>query len=292
MRIRKKSVALGIFDGVHLGHRAVMKMTENSGVPAVFTFNNTSLHAKQGRSIEYIYTDEQKAALIRSLGIRKIFSRNFSDIRDMSGSEFAKNIIVRKLGADSVACGRDFRFGRNASCGINELVVLGREYGFEVRVAEDVLCNGSPVSSGRIRSLLSQGDVTAAAELLGRSYMISGRIVHGRQIGRTLDFPTVNQLFSEGQLVPRFGVYASSVIIDRRHYESVTNIGVKPTIEGERSPLAETHIIGFSGDLYGRELDVELRGFIRPEVKFNSLDELKEQISQDISYRQHRTKHA
>lgn len=292
MRIRKKSVALGIFDGVHLGHRAVMKMTENSGVPAVFTFNNTSLHAKQGRSIEYIYTDEQKAALIRSLGIRKIFSRDFSDIRDMSGSEFAKNIIVRNLGAGSVACGRDFRFGRNASCGVNELVALGREYGFEVRVAEDVLCNGSPVSSGRIRSLLSQGKVTAAADLLGGSYMISGRIVHGRQIGRTLDFPTVNQLFSGGQLVPRFGVYASSVIIDRRHYESVTNIGVKPTIEGERSPLAETHIIGFSGDLYGRELDVELRGFIRPEVKFNSLDELKEQISQDISYRQHRAKHA
>lgn len=284
MRIRKRAVALGIFDGVHLGHREVMRLTENSGIPAVFTFNNTSLHTKQGRMIEYIYTDEQKAALIRELGIRDILSEDFSDIHDMSGEEFAENILAGKLKASSVACGRDFRFGRDASCGINELVVLGRKYGFEVRVAEDVLYGGKAVSSGRIRSLLSEGNVTEAAELLGRSYMISGRIVHGRQIGRTLDFPTVNQLFSEGQLLPRFGVYASSVLIDGRHYESVTNIGVKPTIEGERSPLAETHIIDFSGDLYGRELNVELRGFIRSEVKFNSLEELKEQISRDISY--------
>lgn len=283
MRIRKRSVALGIFDGVHLGHRAVLKMTENSESSAVFTFNNMSLHAKQGRTIEYIYTDAQKSALISSLGIRKIYSEDFSDIRDMSGSEFAENIIVRKLGAASVACGRDFRFGRNASCGINELSGLGRRYGFEVRVAEDVLCGGEPVSSGRIRSLLSQGDVTAAAELLDRPYMISGSIVYGRQIGRTLDFPTINQLFAEGQLVPCFGVYASSVTIDGRHYESVTNIGVKPTIEGERSPLAETHIIGFSGDLYGREIDVGLRRFLRPEVKFNSLEELKEQIAKDAA---------
>lgn len=284
MRIRKRSVALGIFDGVHLGHRAVMKMTKNSGIPAVFTFNNTSLRTKQGRMIEYIYTDKQKAALISEQGIRDILSEDFSDIHDMSGEEFAENILAGKLKASSVACGRDFRFGRNASCGIGELAALGRRYGFEVMVTEDVLCGNKPVSSGRIRSLLSQGNVTEAAELLGSSYMISGKIVHGRQIGRTLDFPTVNQLFSEGQLVPGFGVYASSVLIDGRHYESVTNIGVKPTIEGERSPLAETHIIDFSGDLYGRELDVELRGFIRPEVKFNSLEELKEQISRDIFY--------
>lgn len=284
MRIKKRAVALGIFDGVHLGHRAVMKLTENDVIPAVFTFNNTSLHTKQGRIIEYIYTDEQKASLIRDLGISDIFSENFSDIRDMTGSEFAENIIAGKLNAASVACGRDFRFGRDASCGINELAELGRKYGFEVRVAEDILYGGKAVSSGRIRSLLSEGDVTEAAKLLGRSYMISGEIVHGKQIGRTLDFPTVNQLFAPGQLVPKFGVYASSVLIDRRHYESVTNIGVKPTIEGERSPLAETHIIGFTGDLYGRDIDVELRGFIRPEVRFDSLDQLKEQISRDISY--------
>lgn len=283
MRIKRRSVALGIFDGVHLGHRAVMKLTENDVIPAVFTFNNTSLHTKQGRIIEYIYTDEQKASLIRDLGISDIFSENFSDIRDMTGSEFAENIIAGKLNAASVACGRDFRFGRDASCGINELAELGRKYGFEVRVAEDILYGGKTVSSGRIRSLLSEGNVTEAETLLGRSYMISGEIVHGKQIGRTLDFPTVNQLFAPGQLVPKFGVYASSVLIDRRHYESVTNIGVKPTIEGERSPLAETHIIGFTGDLYGRDIDVELRGFIRPEKKFNSLEELKEQISRDIS---------
>lgn len=283
MRIKRRSVALGIFDGVHLGHRAVMKLTENDVIPAVFTFNNTSLHTKQGRMIEYIYTDEQKSSLIRDLGISDIFSENFSDIRNMSGSEFAENIIAEKLEASSVACGRDFRFGRDASCGINELAELGRKYGFEVRVAEDILQGGKAVSSGRIRSLLSEGNVAEAAKLLGRSYMISGRIVHGKQIGRTLDFPTVNQLFAQGQLVPGFGVYAGTVMIGGRQYDTVTNIGVKPTIAGERSPLAETHIIGFSGDLYGKCCDVELKRFIRPEVRFDSLEQLKEQISRDIS---------
>lgn len=284
MRIRKRAVALGIFDGVHLGHRAVMKLTENDEISAAFTFNNTSLHTKQGRIIEYIYTDEQKASLIRDLGISDIFSENFSDIRDMTGSEFAEKIIAGKLEAASVACGSDFRFGRDASCGINELAELGRKYGFEVRVAEDILYGGKAVSSGRIRSLLSEGNVTDAAKLLGRSYMISGEIIHGKQIGRTLDFPTVNQLFAPRQLVPKFGVYAGTVMIGGKQYDTVTNIGVKPTIAGERSPLAETHIIGFSGDLYGKCCDVELKRFIRPEKKFNSLEQLKEQISRDISY--------
>lgn len=284
MQISKRAVALGIFDGVHLGHRAVMKMTENNGIPAVFTFNNTSLRTKQGRMIEYIYTDVQKAAIIGSLGIKEIFSEDFSGLRDMSGEEFAREILAKRLNASSVSCGGDFRFGYRASCGIAELSELGRKYGFSVKIAEDVTVDGEIVSSNNIRRLLKDGDPERASRLLGGYYIVSGEIVHGRQIGRTLDFPTVNQLFCEGQLVPKFGVYASSVLIDARHYESVTNIGVKPTVGGEQAPLAETHIIGFSGDLYGRSLNVELRSFIRPEMRFDSLDELKEQIARDASY--------
>lgn len=283
MRTEKRAVALGIFDGVHLGHRAVMKMTENSGIPAVFTFKNTSLRKKQGRKIEYIYTDAQKSELMESLGIKEIFSEDFSMICDMSGEEFVKKILAGRLNASLAVCGGDFRFGREASCGVNELAELGGKYGFEVRISEDVTVGGSTVSSGRIRSILrSSGDCESAARLLGDDYFISGEIVRGRQIGRTLDFPTINQLFGEEQLVPRFGAYASETKINGKYYQAVTNIGVKPTVGGEDFPLAETHIIDFSGDLYGRNIKIVLKSFLRPEMKFHSLDELKEQISMDI----------
>ena len=152
-----------------------------------------------------------------------------------------------------------------------------------MHTADDVKIDGVTVSSGEISQLLLNGEIEKAERLLGMPYMISGKVVHGRQIGRTIDFPTVNQLFSDGQLVPAFGVYASTAVIDGKSYDSVTNIGVKPTVGAESSPLAETHIIGFSGDIYGRSIDIVLRKFLRPEVKFNSLDELKKQISKDVS---------
>ncbi len=284
----KKAVALGLFDGVHLGHRAVISrpvsMAAQGLVPGVFTFRNTTLAYKQGRSIEYIYTDSYKERLVRRLGISEVFSEDFRELRELSGEEFARDILSRRLDAACVVCGTDFRFGRNASCGINELAELGKKYGFAAEVADDVIADGENISSKRIRALLREGSPEKAALLLGEKYTVSGETVYGNQIGRTIDFPTVNQLFEEGQLVPKCGVYSSSVAIDGTEYRAVTNIGVKPTIAGERSPLAETHILGFSGDLYGRYLEVRLNSFIRPEQKFSSLEELRSQIQQDISF--------
>ena len=283
---QKRAVALGLFDGVHLGHRAVIKkpaeLKENGFIPAVFTFDNTSLVRKQGRSIEYIYTDSYKHRLIRSLGIEEVFSEDFQSLKSLSGEEFAKNILAGKLRAAHVFCGRDFRFGRNASCGIDELSELGEKYGFTAVLADDVKADGENISSCRIRELLTEGLPDKAEELLGEPYTVSGEAVYGNQIGRTIDFPTVNQLFADGQLVPRFGVYSAELILDGQQYRAVTNIGVKPTIAGERSPLAETHILGYSGDLYGTYLEIRIRRFIRSERKFSSLDELKAQITEDI----------
>lgn len=284
MKRNKRAVALGIFDGVHLGHRAVLNNTDISGErSAVFTFENASLKTKQGRAIEYIYTDAQKADVMRSLGIGEIFSEDFSTLCNMSGEEFVSEILIKRLNTGTAACGRDFRFGRGASCGINELYMLGKKYSFEVRTAEDVMLGGETVSSNRIRRLLSDGDAENAARLLGGEYFISGSVVHGKQLGRTIDFPTINQLFTDDQLIPRFGVYASSVKINGICFDAITNIGVKPTVEGERSPLAETHIIGFESDIYGESPNVELRSFIRPERKFESLAALREQIKADIT---------
>lgn len=278
------AVALGLFDGVHLGHRAVLKaaadQSENGLVSAAYTFVPETASYKNGSS-GYIYGMKTKLWLIGECGVKHMNFTYFELVRELSGEEFAGRVLHDKLNAAFVSCGRDFRFGCGASCGVEELRSFGKRYGFEVQVVEDVTLGGDVVSSSGIRRLLSKGSIEKANALLGRDYVISGSVADGNHIGRTIDFPTINQPFAAGQLVPAYGVYSGSTCIDGEVYRTVTDIGVKPTIGGERSPLAETHILGFSGDLYGRDIRVSLDGFIRPEMKFSSLDELKAQIKRD-----------
>jgi riboflavin kinase/FMN adenylyltransferase len=283
-----RAVALGLFDGVHRGHREVIsfpvKLEEKGMIPSVFTFSSDTVGEKQGRRIEYIYTDSQKEIILKSLGIRDVFSENFNALKDLSGEEFVTEILIGKIHADYVVCGHDFRFGKSASCGIDELAEYGRKFGFGVEVVRDVSLNGENISSNKIRSLLKDGEIAAANILLGADYRIDGEVVHGRQIGRTIDFPTVNQLFGENQLVPRKGVYRSVTAADGKVYNSITNIGVKPTVGDDIKPSAETHIIGYSGNLYGKNITVTLSEFVRDERKFNSVDELRTQIQNDINF--------
>ena len=287
MERKQTAVALGLFDGVHLGHRAVLKTAcaqrENGLIPAVFTFDPSSVAYKSGAGQGYIYGQKYKWKLLYECGIECFYSPPFEDLKSWSGESFVKRVLKQRFNAGFVCCGSDFRFGKGASCGVDELRKLGELYGFRVDVVSEVRCGDTVVSSSEIRRLLSEGSIEKANELLGRPYTVSGKIVDGNHIGRTIDFPTINQNFSSGQLVPAYGVYSAETVIDGEKFRAVTNIGVKPTISGERSPLAETHILGFSGDLYGKELDVELTGFIRHEKKFSSLDELKKQILNDIS---------
>lgn len=287
MEKKRSAVALGIFDGVHLGHRAVINAAlaqrENGLAAAVFTFGPECALRKAGGASGYIYTGKEKDILLwEQIGVDDVFSPPFESLCGLSGSEFAEEILCKRMGAAYVCCGDDFRFGRNASCGAEELADFGRRLGFEVGIVGKVTADGSAVSSSRIREQLAAGDIPAANILLGSDYFISAGVTDGNHIGRTIDFPTINQDFGGGQLVPRYGVYATSTEIDEKIYSSVTNVGVKPTIEGVRRPLAETHIIGYSGDLYGRSINVRFRSFIRPEARFASLDELREQIKADI----------
>lgn len=287
MTEKKRAVALGLFDGVHLGHRTVVAkaaaMAEKGFIPSVFTFDSGSMPVKQGRSIGYIYTDGYKEKLLRGLGINDVISEDFPELKDLSGEEFVKNVLAERLGTGYIVCGRDFRFGRNASYGVKELAALSERYGIVTETADDVVCEGEKVSSRRIRQLLSEGDVSGAEELLGGSYVIADKVREGNRIGRTISFPTINQHFREGQLVPRAGVYATFTTVGGRTYDSITDIGVKPTVGGESSPLAETHILGFNGDIYGFDAEVGFRRFIRPEMRFGSLDELKKQIESDVN---------
>jgi riboflavin kinase/FMN adenylyltransferase len=284
---KRTSLALGLFDGVHLGHRAVINAAlaqrENGLSASVFTFEPECVLRKNGGASGYIYTSTEKERILRDLiGVDEIVSPPFESFCRLTGEEFAQEILSRKLGAAHVCCGEDFRFGRNAAWDAQELMSFGRRFGFEVEVVGAVGYGGSIVSSSRIRELLLEGDIPAANSLLGSDYFINAAVTDGNHIGRTIGFPTINQQFAEGQLVPGYGVYSTVTNVDGTMLPSVTNVGVKPTIEGARRPLAETHIIGYSGDLYGKTAEVSFRRFIRPETRFSSLDELRAQIAADI----------
>lgn len=285
MNTKKSAVALGFFDGVHLGHREVIRLSaeqkENGFVPSVFTFNPDAVSDRKN-SAGYIYGTEEKSELLRECGIEEILSSDFEEVCDLSGEEFVKNILVDKMSAGFVCCGNNFRFGKNALCGVNELHELGKKYGFEVRTAGDIKIEGKTVSSTEIRRFLLDGDVVKAHMFLGRPYSINKKVVHGAELGRTIGFPTLNQVFDRNQLVLKYGVYASDVFINGNWYRAMTNIGMKPTVNYGGMPLAETHIIDFSGDLYNKRISINILEFIRPEKKFDSLDGLKRQIAGDM----------
>ncbi|MBQ9898584.1 MAG: riboflavin biosynthesis protein RibF [Ruminococcus sp.] len=286
MERKKTAVALGLFDGVHLGHRAVLRAAcdqrKNGLIPSAFTFEPGSVLRKAGGSSGYIYGQRAKIRLLNECGIVRTDYPPFDTVRGLTGEEFASRILHERMNAAYVCCGEDFRFGKNAAWGAQELISFGRRFGFEVEVVGAVECGGSIVSSSRIRELLLKGDIASANSLLSFDYFINATVTDGNHIGRTIGFPTINQQFEEGQLVPVFGVYSTVTKVDGSMLPSVTNVGVKPTIEGVRRPLAETHIIGYSGDLYGKNADVYFKSFIRHEMKFASLDELKAQIARDI----------
>lgn len=282
------AVALGIFDGVHAGHKLIIrkavKCSEKGLVPAVFTFDVDSISQKHGKEYEYIFSENYKHKILENMGVKYTYSPKMTDICKMNGEEFAYRILCRKMNAKTVVCGENFRFGKNAAWGVTELMKFGEKYGFEV-IAESLTGeNGTAYSSEYFRTTLKEGKVDKLYSLGMGMYAVCSEVVGGNRIGRTLDFPTINQQFGEKQLVPKRGVYSTVTLIGNKTYNSITNIGVKPTVEKDIKPLAETHILDFSGNLYGKEIEVRFNKFIRDEKKFSSLDELKIQIKKDIEY--------
>lgn len=284
MKQAKTAVALGIFDGVHLGHQAVLKLAaeqvKNGLEPCAVTFSPSTVSLKKC-GLGFIFGESEKMRLLKKYGVNNIRSFEFNDIRNMNGEEFAEEILVKEMNASFVCCGNDFRFGRNAACGVDELRKFREKFGFTVCAADDVSFDGETVSSTKIRRALLDGKVSEAKMLLGRPYSIAGQVVHGAHLGRNIGFPTINQPFEKGQLVPKYGVYASRVMIDGKCYGAMTDIGVKPTVDYDGLPLAETHIFDFEGDLYGAEIITEIIDFIRPEMKFGSVEELTKQLVSD-----------
>lgn len=279
-------VALGIFDGVHIGHRMIFDKAKSrlqkTQKLAVFTFKTSSVLKKHGQPYEYIYTEAQKNDIFERLGADYVYSPEITSLMDMSGERFCREILKEKMNAEAVVCGKNFRFGKGASCGAEQLKLFGEKYGFEVLVCDILQKYGEEVSSGKIKEYLKNGEISKANELLGENYFVAGEVVAGNRIGRTINFPTLNQLFEDRQIVPKMGAYAACCNIHGKSYGAVTNIGVKPTVEKDIKPLAETHVSGFCGDIYGENVKIEILKFIRAEKKFPSVEHLKNQIEIDL----------
>ena len=281
----KSAVALGFFDGLHLGHtQVIVQALLQELTPIIFTFSNRSLLPKFTRR-EDIITYDFKSELLESMGVKHIFAPDFTDVKDMTAQQFVEEILVRRLKAGFVSCGYDFRFAKGGKADADTLRELCGRQGIEVCVVPAVIIDGETVSSTLIRELIKGGDIEKANLLLGYELTYSLEVIHGKMNGRKIGFPTINQAIPEGMTVPRQGVYKSRTRVGNTDYPSITNIGVKPTIRLEenerRVPLMETHIIGFEGDLYGERIRVSLLAYMREERKFKGLDELSGQLEKD-----------
>ena len=280
----RTAVALGVFDGVHLGHRLVIdRAAELAGDElrsAVFTFRQDTVLNKGS---ERLLTDSEKLRRLSQRKVDYVCSPDFGEVKDLSAVTFVKEILAGRLRCRYAVCGNDFRFGKGASGDIKLLKELGGKLGFETVVLDKLALNGETVSSTVIKEYIRRGEILRANEMLGYRFTIAEPVIHGNELGRTWDFPTINQLLPVHIIIPKYGVYVSRVKIDGKAYAGVTNIGVKPTVGKQIAPLAETYILNFNGDLYGRIIRVSLERFIRPEQKFGSFDDLRHQIEKDTA---------
>lgn len=290
---RPCSVALGFFDGVHLAHAQVIRAAVaaaggKGAIPSVLSFRTQKGRLVNKGNSGYILDEGQKLERFQKLGVEQVFLPEFSDLAQMEAEDFVEDILFARLQARVVACGYDYSFGKDARGRVELLQNCCERAGVTCIVLPQYRLDGEPVSSSRIRDCLLAGEIPQANRLLGYAYEITGPVIHGRSLGRTLGFPTLNQAFSPDRLVPRFGVYNSTTVIEGRVYDSITNIGVKPTIEGVRAPLAETYLLDADGDFYGAFARVTLLELTRPERKFESLEELKQTVHRDIRAREQR----
>lgn len=281
------SIALGNFDGVHMGHRAlisqaVAKAKELGIKSAVFTFSNHPKNLFAGKTVvKNIIYQEEKAALIEKLGVDYLFNIEFTqDIAKMNPMKFIDDLLVDKMNIREAFCGFNYRFGYQAAGNPDILRKRGLVKGFNVNEIGPVTIDGDVVSSTLIRGLIRAGDVEECEKFLGRKYSVGGEVVVGNRLGRTIGFPTSNIMIDENMVTPPNGVYITKCIYNGQVYDSVTNVGVKPTI-GVFKKNMETHIFDFNKELYGKHIQVVFLKMTRDEVKFHSVEELSAQIVKD-----------
>lgn len=278
---RQVLVALGTFDGLHLGHKKVLLSdTTEYDEKIALMFAEHPQKTLSGNAPGELITNGKRNEILKAWDYTPAFL-DFSEISRLSPEEFVDKILVKRFNATALCCGFNYRFGKDAKGDVTLLKQLCAEREIKLTVCEEVDFENAPISSTRIRECIKNGDIRTANKMLGRYFSYDFTVVHGDARGRILGSPTINQFFSENFSVAEYGVYASFTIVNGKKYISVTNIGVRPTIEGGSEKRSETNIVGFEGDLYGQNIEVFLVEKLRGEMAFNSLDELSARISAD-----------
>jgi riboflavin kinase/FMN adenylyltransferase len=285
---QKTAVALGNFDGLHIGHILLIdKIKEYDHLAScVWTFSEHSSNIlNSDYSVPYITPKEEKIEILSRKNIDYIIFQDFNFVRYLSPREFISRVVAGYLNAGFVVCGFNYRFGLYGEGTAEFLRECLAEKNIETIIIPPVISGGQVVSSSFVRTLIKIGDMPRVKNLLGRTFSINFPVVYGKQIGRKIGIPTINQLFPEGHIIPACGIYACTCEAGGRTYRAVTNIGVRPTVNNSGDFLnSETHLIDFDGDLYGKNIRVNFHMKFRDEIKFGSLCELQEQIRKDIAF--------
>lgn len=275
-------LALGFFDGVHTAHRLLiedgMRIAKERHLPfAILTFPSEDGLKK---SSPRIYGTDERLSLFRDMGVENVILADFASVSDMTPREFVMEALIGDIGCKIAVAGYNFRFGCGAAGDSSDLLNLMEKAGGEAVIHDEHSYLGKPISATLIREKLSTGDVNSANDLLLAPYFVKGRVTHGRSIGHSLGFPTVNMSLPEERYVIASGVYKTGVEIDGALYTGITNVGTCPTFESREMHL-ETYILNFKGDLYERDITVYFLDYLRPERRFSSPEELTEQIKKD-----------
>ena len=276
---KKTAVTMGKFDGLHRGHQKLVDK-----IRSYATDECDSVLCAFDMHRDAIMTNRERREHLEGK-IDWLIDCPFTEtLRNMEAEDFIRDILCAGLNAAHIVVGRDFVFGHNKRGSVEMLERYAPRYGYTVDVVEKERYGDMIISSTYIRDALAQGDVRLAEQLLGYPYELTGPVCHGKQLGRTLGFPTMNVEPEAQKILPRYGVYACRVKIDGEWYNGVGNAGVKPTVTDERRRLFEVYVYGYEGDAYGKEVTVRFCGFERPEVKFGSVEELREQVMKDMQY--------
>ncbi|WP_294283962.1 bifunctional riboflavin kinase/FAD synthetase [uncultured Chryseobacterium sp.] len=281
------ALSLGMFDGVHLGHKSIIDELikvggENHLETAVLTFwPHPRFVFNPSENLKLLNTLEEKTFLMEKYNIENLFLKEFDEeFRNLTGEEFVRQILVDKLHVKYLIIGYDHSFGKNKSGNFELLQKLSQELDFEVEQMEAINIHENNISSTKIRKALLEGNIREANEMLGYSYSVSGTVVHGKKIGRTIGYPTANIETDSIKLLPKKGAYIVEVFVNGQQYKGMLSIGTNPTVNGEKLTV-EVYILNFEDDIYDEKITVKFRDFLHDEIKFEGLEKLIERLDED-----------
>jgi riboflavin kinase/FMN adenylyltransferase len=281
------ALSIGMFDGVHVGHQSIIKKlnvisAQKNLESAILTFwPHPRKVFNPNDDLKLLNTIEEKKYLLHKNGLQHLFLKEFEEnFRNLTGEEFVKQILVEQLKVHHLIIGYDHTFGKNKSGDFALLKRMSPEFGFEVEQVEAVNYRANHISSTQIRNSLLSGNILAANEMLGYSYSLSGKVIHGKKIGRTIGYPTANIEVDTLKMLPKKGAYIVDVFVKNEHHRGMLSIGTNPTVDGEEMSV-EVYILNFDKDIYGEDISVNFRDFLHEEIKFENLEKLIERLDED-----------